>query len=341
MRAVQYSAPAPDASTTDVVSSEPPAPGPGQVAIDVEWAGINFKDVMQRRGDPGYVPSWPFVPGLEVSGRVTAAGAGTDPALVGRDVVAITSDGGLAEVAVADARLVAEIPARVELREAAAVPGQLVTAVLLLEDFARVGPGDSLLVHSAAGGVGAAVAQLARHLGASQLIGIVGATDRTAAARSLGYEPVSVRGVVAPSDIHDVTSGGGIDVVLDPQGTTMLDFDLDVTAPGGRVIVFGNAAGAPMSDPPPISTLMGKGVQLGGFSLAALISRAPEVVAGGLARALGYLAAGVLSPRIIEVENLEAVPAVHDALAAGSGRGKYVVRAAASQSRSAEGLRRT
>lgn len=341
MRAIQFSGPAPDASTTAVISSEPPVPGQGQVAIDVEWAGINFKDVMQRRGDPGYVPAWPFVPGLEVSGVVTAVGAGTDPALVGRQVVAITSAGGLAEVAVADARLVAEIPAGVGLREAAAVPGQLVSAVLLLEDFARVCPGASVLVHSAAGGVGAALAQLARHHGVTQLIGVVGAPDRTTTARSLGYEPVMVRGVVTPSDIHEVTGGRGVDVVLDPQGTTMLDFDLDVTAPGGRVIVFGNAAGAPMSEPPPILALMGKGLQVGGFSLAALMSRAPEVVSSGLSRALGYLAAGVLSPQISEVESLEAVPAVHDALAAGAGRGKYVVRAAASQSRSAEGLRRT
>ena len=325
MRALQFVAPAADAGATTVSEVEAPVPGPGQVAIDVAWAGVNFKDVMQRRGDPGYVSSWPFVPGLEVSGTVRAVGADVSGDLLGRAVVAVAGVGGLAELAVADARLVAEVPSGVSLRDAAAAPGQLVSAALLLEDFGRLRAGDSLLVHSAAGGVGAAVAQLARHLGAARLVGVVGSHDRVPAAQGHGYDPVAVRSKLAANDVREVTAGRGVNLVLDPQGTTMLDLDLDVTAPGGRVILFGNAAGMPMDELPPVPSLMGRGLQVGGFSLAALMAGAPDVVASALSRALGYLARGILSPEITDVAGLEEVPPVHDALAAGTGRGKYVV----------------
>src|SRR4051794_41924490 len=75
MHALQFSGPALDGSTTTVAEVPDPRPGPGQVAIAASWAGVNFKDVMQRRGDPGYVDGYPFVPGLEVSGTVRAVGA--------------------------------------------------------------------------------------------------------------------------------------------------------------------------------------------------------------------------------------------------------------------------
>src|SRR4029453_8097778 len=97
-----------------------PEPAPGQIAVDVAYAGVNFIDVMARRGDPGYAPEWPFVPGLEIAGTVRALGPGVEEPTPGMRVAAFVGRGGLAEVALASAALVAEVPESVDLASAAA-----------------------------------------------------------------------------------------------------------------------------------------------------------------------------------------------------------------------------
>ncbi len=325
MRALQFASPAADASASTVAEVGRPHPGEGQVAIDVTWAGVNFKDVMQRRGDPGYVDSYPFVPGLEVSGTIGAVGPGVPPEVVGRRVCAVTAQGGLAEVAVADHSLVAEIPEGLPERTAASAPGALTSAALLVDTLGRVRAGDGLLVHSAAGAVGRAVAQIARQRGATRLIGMVGAHSRVPAARSHGYDEVLVRGETSPAELRAAFGPTTVDLVIDPLGTAMLDFDLQVARPGTRVIISGNAPGAPMADPPAIPTLMGLGAQIGGFSLAALMARSPHIVAEAMQRVLELLRDDVLTPTLTTVPGLSSVPAIHDALAGGEGQGKYVV----------------
>ena len=106
MRAVVMSEPASGPDRTKVREVEVPHPGPGHVSIEVAYAGINFIDVMARRGDPGYVPAWPYVPGLEVAGTIRELGAGVTSLAAGQQVAAFTRGGGLAEVAVADVALV-------------------------------------------------------------------------------------------------------------------------------------------------------------------------------------------------------------------------------------------
>jgi NADPH2:quinone reductase len=325
MRALQYTSPASTAAASRVADVAEPSPGEGQVAIAVSWAGVNFKDVMQRRGDTGYVDSYPFVPGLEVSGTVVAVGPGVPSDPIGRRVCAVTPSGGLAQVAVADFALAVEIPDSLSERFAAAAPGALTSAALLVDTFGRIGRGDVVLVHSAAGAVGRAVAQLARHRGAAGLIGMVGAATRVQDARSNGYDEVFVRGEVSPHELRSRLHPAAVDLVIDPLGTVMLDFDLALATPGTRIIITGNASGSAMADLPPIPRLMGLGVQVGGFSLAALMRTAPEVVAQAMRTVLGLLDDRVMEPALTSLPGLSAVPAVHDALAAGEGRGKYVV----------------
>jgi NADPH:quinone reductase-like Zn-dependent oxidoreductase len=161
MRAVVFDRPAPDAGATRVAELPVPEPGPGQIAVEVACAGINFIDVMARRGDPGYAPEWPFVPGLEIAGTVRALGPGVEEPPPGTRVAAFVGRGGLAEVALASAALVARVPEAVDLARAAAARGAPPTAALLLEHVARVRAGEVVLVHSAGGGVGHALAQLA------------------------------------------------------------------------------------------------------------------------------------------------------------------------------------
>src|SRR4051812_24568346 len=110
MNAVVFSHAAPDSSATAILDVATPVPAATEVTIDVVAAGINFLDIMARRGDPGYVSRWPFVPGVEVAGTVRGVGASVEGLVEGQVVAAFTGQGGLADVAVADASLVAPVP---------------------------------------------------------------------------------------------------------------------------------------------------------------------------------------------------------------------------------------
>jgi NADPH2:quinone reductase len=326
MRALVYDAAADDTSRTRVAAVALPAPGPTEVAIDVAFAGINFKDVMARRGDEGYVRAWPFVPGLEVAGTVRAVGRDVESVRVGQRVVALTNAGGLADVALAQANLTVAVPEDVELSDAAAAPGAMTTAVLLLDEIARLRPGDSLLVHSAAGAVGQAVADLARLRGVGDLVGTVGAPSRQEAAYRAGYGLVVVRDEHLAQTVRQHLSGRGVDVVLDPQGTAYLEQDLAILEPAGRIILFGNAAGDALDALPPTGRLFGANAAVGGFSLAALSAAAPQKVSAAIATVVNYLRSGELRIDPELVDGLENAAAAQQALAQGTGQGKYVVR---------------
>ena len=322
MRALLFDRPAPDTGTTRIAEVDTPAPGPGEVSIDVRAAGVNFIDVMARRGDPGYATSWPYVPGLEVAGTVRALGPGVSEPAVGTPVAAFTGSGGLAEVAVVRAELVVVVPEDLPFEQAAAAPGTLTTAALLLN---RLQQGDSVLVHSAAGGVGQALASVARLRGASRLLGTVGSPNRVRAAEEAGYDAVLIRGDGLAGAVREQTSGQGVDLILDPQGTEWIDTDLDLVAPGGRIVLFGNAGGIPLA-PLPAGRLFAGNASVGGFSIRGYAANAPHQVAAALADVLGKLSEGVLTVDPTVVEGLEHAAEAQQALAEGRGAGKYVVR---------------
>lgn len=327
MRALVFDGPAADTRTSRVAQLCIPEPAPGSLLIDVKYAGVNFKDVMARRGDPGYVRSWPFVPGLEVAGTIRRTGEGVEGFAEGDRVAAFTDSGGLAEVALAPAELTIKVPDSLDLQVAAAAPGALTTAALLLHDFGHLGTGEIVLVHSAAGGVGRAAAQLARLASAGLVLGTVGSTTRARAAREAGYDAIFVRGPDLVTEIGEYADAG-LDLILDPQGTTVLAQDLQLATAGGRIIVFGNASGAALDSLPPMSQLFAGNVAIGGFSLAALAAAAPARLLGALARVFGHLAKNELEVEITRIDGLDQAPEAQQALAEGRGRGKQIVRVA-------------
>jgi NADPH2:quinone reductase len=326
MRALAFDGPAPDMSTTRLAQLPVPVPGPGEIAIDVHHAGVNFIDIMARRGDPGYAAQWPFVPGLEVAGTVRALGPDVDGPPVGTRVAAFSGRSGLAEVAIVAAPLVVPVPDAVSFAQAAAAPGTLTAAELLVADTARVRAGDVVLVHAAGGGVGPARAPRARLAGASTLIGTVGHPRRAAAAQGAGYDVVLARGPELTVDIRKRTGGRGVDVVLDPQGTDLLDVDLEVVAPGGRIVLFGNATGAPLAPLPATRRLYAANASIAGFSLTRWSAVAPQRVADALKRVLADLASGAHTAEVTEIDDLDGAADAQQALADGRGAGKQVVR---------------
>ncbi|MFF2077837.1 zinc-binding alcohol dehydrogenase family protein [Kitasatospora sp. NPDC058162] len=326
MRALVMTAPG-GAEQSEIRQTGVPQPGPGQVAIDVAWAGLNFVDVMARRGDGGYTAEWPYLPGKEVAGTVRALGEGVTGFALGDRVAAAPVGGGLAEVAIADAVLTVPVPDGLALSAAAAAPLGLATAVLLLTDAGRLTAGDNVLVHSAGGGIGSAVAQLVPLLGGGgALIGTVGRPEKAAAAVDLGYHHAFARDEKLADAVRAATDGRGVDLVLDPLGTAALDLDLAVTAPGGRIVLFGNAGGGEVSDLPPLGRLMGGNLSVTGFSHRAYAATAPERLARAIRTTLDLQAHRGLTVPLTELPGLEAVPAAHDAMQEGRATGKYVVR---------------
>jgi NADPH2:quinone reductase len=330
MRALVMTRPSQGPDRTEVREVEAPRPGAGEVTIDVTHAGINFIDVMARRGDAGYVASWPFTPGKEVAGTIRELGEDVTDLAVGQRVAAfLPGAGGLAEVALAPAALTVPVPDEVPSATAAAAPLMLTTALMLLTDAARFGAGDTVLVHSASGGVGSAVAQLVPALGGGRLIGVVGRAEKIPAALKSGYDAAVVRDDYLAEAVR-AAAGGAVDVVLDPLGTAMVDTDLAVTAPGGRIVLFGNAGGGQSGALPPLDRLRAGNIAVAGFSVSALAVTAPHRVAVALRRVLDLVADGRLDLPVTEVGSPAEVPATHQLLAEGKGSGKYVVRIAQS-----------
>ncbi|MHA7984773.1 quinone oxidoreductase family protein [Rathayibacter sp. CAU 1779] len=328
MHAVLFDGPASDVSRTRIDEVARPKPGVGQVLIRVSYAGVNFKDVMVRRGDPGYADSWPAIPGLEVSGTIADVGPSVVGFAPGDEVAALTNSGGLADYALAAASLVARVPAGVPLDAAAVAPGVLTTAALLVDDAARIRSGDIVVVHSAAGAVGQAISSLAAIRGDVRLIGVVGAPARVPAAIAAGYESAFVRGPSVAAQVRDHLGGRRADVILDPQGTAGLEADLDMLEPLGRVILFGNANGGAFAALPPTARLFAASASIGGYSLAGISAARPELIGAALTRALASMAAGDVTPQRTVVSGLAAAPELQQRLAEGRGEGKYVIRVA-------------
>jgi len=301
-----------------------PKPGPGEVAIAVDYAGVNFADVMDRRGSYGHGKALPLVPGLEVSGRIRAVGSGVTGFDDGSAVVALVS-GGYADVALAKADLVVRVDGLVMSLGAdvsAAAPVVFSTAQLLIADLARLREGETLLVHASAGGVGTAVAQLARRLGI-RLIGTVSQEAKMQRARSAGYDEVILRDGFAEK-VRDLTDGRGVDAVFESIGGRIQEESFSVLAPLGRLVIMGNATGSDGLKLSPQAVLAANAGVLG-FSLTRLCASRPELVRGAIGHCLDLLASGAVNLGELHVMGLSEVAVAHAALEAGSTTGKFVL----------------
>lgn len=219
-----------------------PAPPPGQVLIRVEAAGVNFVDLYQRSG--AYRMATPFTPGQEAAGTVAALGAGVRGLAVG-DRVACYSGGlaAYAEYVVAPADQVVALPAAVTTAQAAAVLLQGMTAHYLTCTTYPLSPGDSCLVHAAAGGTGLLLCQLAKRRGA-RVIGTVSTAEKAALAREAGAdEVIRYTEVDFAAEVKRLTGDRGVQVVYDSVGKTTFAAGLGCVAPRGMMVLFGQSSG--------------------------------------------------------------------------------------------------
>ncbi|MEU5957375.1 zinc-binding dehydrogenase [Streptomyces sp. NPDC047525] len=308
-----------------VVETSTPEPGPGQIAVDVAYTGVNFADLKARA--EGYrVPSLPYVPGLEVSGRVRALGAGVEGFEVGQEVAALTEGGAYAEVALADGTTVFALPDGVDLRTAATLPTVLPTAHALLHEVGRLRTGETVLVQGAAGGIGTVVGQLAKAGGAGAVYGVVSSEAKAKYALEHGYDEVFVGDGFA-AEVRAATGGRGVDLALDPVGGDAFRDGLAALAVFGRLVSFGNASSAePWQVGQP--ELYGTALGVFGFSILSLAKTAPQALREVAARAFAKVADGTVELPVTAEFGLADAADAHRLMGARTSTGKLLLRVA-------------
>ena len=218
-------------------------PGPGQIRLRQEAAGLNFIDVYHRTGL--YKQDMPFTPGVEGAGVVEAVGPDTTNVNVGDRVAYGGPIGGYAEVRLIQADKVVRVPEGISSEQAAAMMLQGMTAHMLLRQVYRVQAADTILIHAAAGGVGLIVCQWAKALGAT-VIGTVGSDEKAELARAHGCDhPIVYTRQDFVAEVERITRGAKLPVVYDSVGKDTFFKSLDCLRPRGLMVSFGNSSGTP------------------------------------------------------------------------------------------------
>ena len=279
--------------------------GEGKVRVRVRAAGVNFADILIRRGRYPQMPELPVVLGSEIAGELED----------GTRVMAFTPGaGGYAEVAAVDAAQVVPLPAHASFAEGASFLLTFLTAYIPLTRLVRVRPKTTVLVLAAAGGVGTAAIQVARALGA-RVVAAAGSAEKLELCRSLGAAETFVYDAL-PDDLR-------VDVVVDPVGGPRFEQALVRLKPLGTLIAIGFAAGAwPEISP---ANLVGRNVGVHGFYLGRLLRHEPELVGESVGELLALWETGALRPVVGAELPLDEVERAHELVESRKSTGKVVL----------------
>ena len=302
-----------------------PEPGGGEVRVRVEAAGINFADISARTGLYPDAPPPPCVVGYETAGRIDAVGAGVDPSRIGEAVLGMTRFGGYSEAVVVPSGQAITRPDGLDAQTGAGIPVTYLTAYQMLFEVARIRAGDKVLIHQAAGGVGLAAIDLCAIVGA-ETFGTASASKHDfVRARGL-HHPIDYRTLDYETEVRRLTSGGGVDVILDPMGGDSWKKGLRLLAPMGKLVCFGLSAattgnerslvavartfaGVPWLQMNPLS-LMNQNRGVCGVNLGRMWDQADRL-AGWLRQILAWWAEGKVRPHTDRAFSFAEAPAAH------------------------------
>lgn len=323
----------------EVREAPDPSPGPGEVRVAVEAAGVNFADVMGRLGLYLDAPPMPFVPGYEVAGRVDAVGPGVTEPAVGARVVALTRFGGYSSRVCVPAAQAIPIPDDLPAAKAAAIPVVYLTAWHSLVTLGNLRPGERVLIHAAAGGVGLAALQICKLRGAGRILGTA-SKGKHEQLRAMGLtDPIDYGSVDFEDEVRRLTDGAGVHVVLDAVGGKSFAKSYRLLAPGGRLICFGASSitgGGKRNYLKILSGLLGmpkfkpvdmmmtnRGVF--GVNMLHMAEHAPDLTAAQLREIIEHVAAGRLDPTVDLVVPYTEAARAHDRLEGRGNVGKVVL----------------
>jgi len=308
--------------TLTVEDVAPPAPGRGQVLIDVKATGVNYADAIMVAGKYQTRPAFPFSPGLETAGVVAACGDGVTRFAPGDRVMAILAYGGLAELAVADEAETFAVPDAMPFDEAGAFPIAYMSSHVALRWQGRLEAGETLLVLGAAGGVGLTAVEIGKAMGARVIAG-ASTADKLAVARERGAdETVNYATEKLAERVLALTDGKGADVCFDPVGGELFDAALSALGWGGRILLVGFVGGVPQI---PANRLLVKHRAALGSSLRYFRWHAPDKLRRSVDELFGWYGEGRLRPcithRLPLAKSVEAIRLLTDRKA----HGKIVV----------------
>ena len=303
-----------------------PRPAPGQVLIRVAATAVNRADLQQRTGNYAPPPGESEVLGLEVAGVIAQLGEKVSGWQAGDRVMTLVGGGGYAEYAAAPASTLMPVPEGIDLVRAAGITEVFVTAYLNVFREAALKPGEILLVHGGASGVGTAAIQLARAMGPSAVIVTVGSEAKAEACKELGADHVIL---YKQEDFAEralaLTGGRGPDVILDHIGAAYLEPNLRCLAPYGRLVIIGLLGGAKAELN--IGRLMVKRQRIVGSVLRARpVAEKAAITAAFREAALDRFARGELKPVIHAVLPLAEARRAHETIAANANTGKVVLQ---------------
>lgn len=311
-----------------------PVPGPSQVLIRSEGFGLNHADTMAVRGLYRDAPPIPSVLGYETVGRIAGAGTDAPPHLMGKRVTAITRFGGYAEYAVTDYRACTVIPDDLPLGEAAALATQGITAWYAARMLCPLREGERVLVHSAAGGVGHLIVQLAVNTGC-EVIGVAGGQEKCEWVRSLGAShAIDRRRGDYATQMREILGSERIDASLNAVGGSSFRKDMRLLGTGGRMVLYGGAERSGSSTLGfvwrmglvlPIFLMM-RSQSILGINMLHLGDRRPDIIARCLQEVSDARARGVLRPRVHATCSAERLPIALRELADGRTTGKVALR---------------
>lgn len=298
-----------------------PEPKQGEVLIRVQSTGVNFADTLQRKNQYVFTPTLPFTPGGEVAGTIEQLGADVQSFSIGQRVVAFTTYGGDAEYVVAPDHLTVTLPDEIDFDSGAAIITQGLTAFYILKTVAQVHSGQTVLVNSAAGGVGSLAVQLAKIFGA-QVIATAGSPEKLEFAKSLGADTlVNYRDANWQDAVMRATDGKGVDAILEAVGGDTFHKSLECLAFRGQLIVYGRSSGSTVFDP---ITLLYKTRTITGFSLYEFLEN--PLYTESLNALFEYIKQGQLKVQIGGVFPLAEAIKVHQLIESRGTQGKLILK---------------
>jgi NADPH:quinone reductase len=281
-----------------------PVPEDGEALVRVRAAGINFLDVLIRRGRYPQMPEFPAVLGVEIAGELED----------GTRVMAMRSEGGYAELAAVPRGSLVPLPDGTSFAEGAGFVLTFLTAWVPLTLQVQLGEGQTVLVHAAAGGVGTAAIQVARALGA-RVVAAAGSPEKLALCRELGAEEAYVYDEL-PDDLR-------VDVVVDPVGGELFEAAVGRLRPLGQLVAIGYAGGLwPELQP---AQIVGRNVGVQGVYIGRLLRHAPDVIAAATGELLELWRAGTIRPHIGAEFPLAEVERAHELVESRRSVGKVVL----------------
>ncbi len=298
-----------------------PDPGPGEVLIKQEAVGLNFIDVYYRSG-LYKAPHMPLIIGQEGAGTVIASGANVTSVAPGNRVAYAGSMGGYATERVIPADRLVKLPDNISFQTAAAMMLRGMTAQYLLRRTHIVKPGETIVVHAAAGGVGLIMCEWANHLGAT-VIGVVSNEEKAALARAHGAAHTIIGHATLASEVKRITGGGMVPVVYDSVGKDTFAASIDSLAPLGLMVSYGNASGP--VPPVELSLLAAKGsLYLTRPTLATYTAKRSDLEATA-ADLFGVVGSGAVKIQVNQMFSLKDAGAAHSALEARKTTGSTVL----------------